>query len=414
MGSHIVFKIVIAVCAAVICAMAFYSASPLHAAANISLNYEGASDGLYINGTRLNMYDIEGEAIMGKAIKDAGLESVLDIDELAGWLDIAPRYTSSPKTGYIGTEYILTLDCEEYYGVSAHDLLGLICNAFADSVRSSYLGSRAVVTFTAAETDGLDYSGICGLFETKIDLLSSYLNKRDNENGSFKAEATGESFSSLLERLSDIENISLEKLRAYVNNNGLTNNKSGSLALLDYQARQLKRSYDQLMIHYNVMLDTVSDYDLSQTAVLLVPAYDAKSELYMSRTQTGVDYFTDEANTYLTESAQVLDRLKDNEQLSSNISSLADGGSGYSALCEKADSLIEALESSLESFSETVAATDDEYVAQQVNGSITSKVAEQSVLQQYGLKYSALAAIAVIALSTVIQYIAERRGKEQV
>ena len=113
-----------------------------------------------------------------------------------------------------------------------------------------------------------------------------------------------------------------------------------------------------LLIDYNVRKQQVQDYDSAMIGTVMVPSINEKQEYYMSRTNTGTDYLTKEADYSLSQGNAVDRDIIDNNDIIAKVNaSTADEGS-----YKKADELIKTVDEELKQVANTADTTDKEYI----------------------------------------------------
>ena len=112
------------------------------------------------------------------------------------------------------------------------------------------------------------------------------------------------------------------------------------------------------MIDYNVRKKQVQYYDSAMIGTVMVPSINEKQEYYMSRTNTGTDYLTKEADYSLSQGNAVDRDIIDNNDIIAKVNaSTADEGS-----YKKADELIKTVDEELKQVANTADTTDKEYI----------------------------------------------------
>lgn len=112
---------------------------------------------------------------------------------------------------------------------------------------------------------------IGSFFNKECQKLHRFLNANAKENGTFRSELTGETFTSLRQKVDNFTSIDLEKYDSYVLQSGLSKNRERYISKLEYQNFLNNISYQKLMAEYQNRLHTIEIYDSALTAVVLIP-----------------------------------------------------------------------------------------------------------------------------------------------
>ena len=141
-------------------------------------------------------------------------------------------------------------------------------------------------------------------------------------------------------------------------NAGLSRNKDHYIRTLNYKNDMLNINYQKFMIDYNVRKQQVQDYDSAMIGTVMVPSINEKQEYYMSRTNTGTDYLTKEADYSLSQGNAVDRDIIDNNDIIAKVNASTADEESY----KKADELIKTVDEELKQVANTADTTDKEYI----------------------------------------------------
>lgn len=403
------YKLFVSLLAGLVFCLYTFGHSGTSAVTYLSLNYPQALEGQYLNGTRLNMYDVLSDEILERAIEKAGLQNVMTAGRLGEMITVSPRHSSKPEDKYIATEFELDLFMQDRIeGVDANGLLQMVCMAFVETFYGAHSYNQALVQFSLSNLDELDYNEISLMFKTKIDLMANYVNYRYANAPDFVSTETGESFSGLRQQISDFSNVVLEKYSSYVLDNGITKDRSKLQASLDYEQILLKKDYDKFMLEYDVRIDAINSYDTIQSAIVMIPTTDDAGEFYMSKTKTGVDYLAEQANYGMTQAKTIKRRID------SNASRLAiEQTKAALALTEptaRIDQMIDEILASISSLEQRVMKTDDDYIRKETAKSLVYRMRIPSDTELYDFKMTALVILGSFLLLTALGWWTDKRS----
>ena len=331
----------------------------------LSLNYEEASKGQNPNLTRYNVYELKSDRVMERVISNAGLQDVLTPTELSEHIDIAENSSgktidpNDSSTYYISTSYTVSYRMNrEIKNISDDDMMTLICKSYNDMFHEEYVGTKSVLKYDLGDIEGKEYIEIAKLFTNKSDQMLRYIQQRIEENATYRSDITGQSFQTIKKMIQNVQNYSIKKYSAFVLESGLSRNKDHYIRTLNYKNDMLNINYQKFMIDYNVRKQQVQDYDSAMIGTVMVPSINEKQEYYMSRTNTGTDYLTKEADYSLSQGNAVDRDIIDNNDIIAKVNASTADEESY----KKADELIKTVDEELKQVANTADTTDKEYI----------------------------------------------------
>lgn len=331
----------------------------------LSLNYEEASKGQNPNLTRYNVYELKSDRVMERVISNAGLQDVLTPTELSEHIDIAENSSgktidpNDSSTYYISTSYTVSYRMNrEIKNISVDDMMTLICKSYNDMFHEEYVGTKSVLKYDLGDIEGKEYIEIAKLFTNKSDQMLRYIQQRIEENATYRSDITGQSFQTIKKMIQNVQNYSIKKYSAFVLESGLSRNKDHYIRTLNYKNDMLNINYQRFMIDYNVRKQQVQDYDSAMIGTVMVPSINEKQEYYMSRTNTGTDYLTKEADYSLSQGNAVDRDIIDNNDIIAKVNASTADEESY----KKADELIKTVDEELKQVANTADTTDKEYI----------------------------------------------------
>ena len=331
----------------------------------LSLNYEEASKGQNPNLTRYNVYELKSDRVMERVISNAGLQDVLTPTELSEHIDIAENSSgktidpNDSSTYYISTSYTVSYRMNrEIKNISGDDMMTLICKSYNDMFHEEYVGTKSVLKYDLGDIEGKEYIEIAKLFTNKSDQMLRYIQQRIEENATYRSDITGQSFQTIKKMIQNVQNYSIKKYSAFVLESGLSRNKDHYIRTLNYKNDMLNINYQKFMIDYNVRKQQVQDYDSAMIGTVMVPSINEKQEYYMSRTNTGTDYLTKEADYSLSQGNAVDRDIIDNNDIIAKVNASTADEESY----KKADELIKTVDEELKQVANTADTTDKEYI----------------------------------------------------
>ena len=362
----------------------------------VALNYEEATRGLYPNNTRFNISLIKSEDVLDRAIAKAGLEGQITALDMADHItalasNVNGMQLPSDTTSYkIATTYTITYEKNDELGprISAKDMLGLIVEAYKDVFYEDYTYVEVGIAPDWSECEEQEYMEIGSFFEKECRMLRRFLNTNANENGTFRSARTGETFTSLRQKVDNFITIDLEKYDSYVLQSGLSKNRERYISKLEYQNFLKNINYQKLMAEYQNRLHTIEIYDSALTAVVLIPTLDTQNNFYMSRTKVAIDYQATAAESANANGNDTLAVIQKNEYA---IRQMRSQTANTPSSIATAQSMIQDMKQKLETLIETTKILNKEYVRYKTKNYLTISFEERSLADELSLKWVILA-----------------------
>lgn len=362
----------------------------------VALNYEEATRGLYPNNTRFNISLIKSEDVLDRAIAKAGLEGQITALDMADHItalasNVNGMQLPSDTTSYkIATTYTITYEKNDELGprISAKDMLGLIVEAYKDVFYEDYTYVEVGIAPDWSECEEQEYMEIGSFFEKECRKLRRFLNTNANENGTFRSARTGETFTSLRQKVDNFITIDLEKYDSYVLQSGLSKNRERYISKLEYENFLKNIDYQKFMAEYQNRLHTIDIYDSALTAVVLIPTLDTQNNFYMSRTKVAIDYQATAAESANANGNDTMAVIQKNEYA---IRQMRSQTANTPSSIATAQSMIQDMKQKLETLIETTKILNKEYVRYKTKNYLTISFEERSLADELSLKWVILA-----------------------
>ena len=362
----------------------------------VALNYEEATRGLYPNNTRFNISLIKSEDVLDRAIAKAGLEGQITALDMADHItalasNVNGMQLPSDTTSYkIATTYTITYEKNDELGprISARDMLGLIVEAYKEAFYEDYTYVEVGIAPDWSECEEQEYMEIGSFFEKECRKLRRFLNTNANENGTYRSARTGETFTSLRQKVDNFISIDLEKYDSYVLQSGLSKNRERYISKLEYENFLKNIDYQKFMAEYQNRLHTIEIYDSALTAVVLIPTLDTQNNFYMSRTKVAIDYQATAAESANSNGNDTMAVIQKNEYA---IRQMRSQTANSSSSLATAQSMIQDMKQKLETLIETTKILNKEYVRYKTKNYLTISFEERSLADELSLKWVILA-----------------------
>ncbi len=386
----------------VLCGLHYYR--NLHTASTIlSLDYEEASKGLTPSQTRFNIFEIQSCEVMERLIDYAGLEGKITPDELSECISVRPTHEKniSSNVNYISTSYTVSFtDNGAVGGRTAEDMLSLLCKAYGEYFVEHYGFNHSILSFDVNDLKFNDeYLMAVDLLELKRSQLENYAHLRSRESKNYQDPDTGITFSALEQRAKNIYDYDLAKLRSFVIENGIANDRTELVSMLNYKTRMDRLTYSKMMAAYDEDNKGIQMYDAAMSAAVMIPTQDQTMNYYMSRTKTGMDNMAIHADGQLMGAVERMEKIKYNTYLTEKLET----NESDPMKTEKADTMIREMEASLEKLASDIQAVDSVYTSAKARNYIGFSDDDVGFADQVGLIPSLLcAALILFAVFTCV------------
>ena len=365
----------------------------------MKFNYEEAARGQNPNGTRFNASDILSDRILNEVIArgsfDLTSEQLRNCLVLSSEFDNLPVVASADAELRIATEY--TVECTPdifRYDLDTSAMMDILADVYYEDFIANYSENDSILTLSFDDMENMDYMDLDDYFEMKAQKLGHYITNYSYMDSNYRLENSGETFTSLAEKINNFIDIELERYRSFILTNGLSQDKEKYGTRMDYENRLLQTDLEKQTAAYNVRLEAINMYDGQMARIVLVPTNDGDNEFYMSRTKIGVDYFADDADAALQNATNLQTQMDHNTYAKEQILASQADTSVYT----QADNKIEALKQELLVLSENAKELSDAYIENRRNGYIQISQPEQTFFEQMGVTGSCVYAVLFTAL----------------
>lgn len=174
-------------------------------------------------------------------------------------------------------------------------ILTAVADSYKEYYENKYVFTSSVFEADLAKIKLLDYFNRASELKNIINRINRYLSIRYDEDVKFVSK-DGVSFGDLSTELTGIADNDVETYKAFVIQNGITNDKDKLLKQFSYVSKENYEQTQRNRGEYNIMLDGISVYDPLVTKVVFIPALDSENIFYMNRTKIGIDYLTENAS----------------------------------------------------------------------------------------------------------------------
>ena len=364
----------------------------------LSLDYEEASKGLTPNRTRFNIFEIRSGEVMERLIEYAGLEGKITPDELSECVSVRATHDKSisGNVNYISTSFVVRFTNNGAVpGRTAEGMLSLLCKAYREYFVEHYGFNHSILSFDINDLKFNDeYLMAVDLLDLKCNQLENYVHLRRKESKNYRDPDTGITFSALEQRAKNFYAYDLAKLRSYIIENGIANDRAGLISMLDYKIRMDSLMHNKLMAAYDEDNKGIQMYDAAMSAAVMIPTQDQTLNYYMSRTKTGMDDMAVHADAQLVGATERMEQIEYNTYLAGKLET----DDSDPMKMEKANTMIREMEISLKKLASDIQAVDSAYTNTKARNYIGFSDNDEGFTDQIGLVFSLFCAALILAV----------------
>ena len=377
------YLLVLAVCIGFIIAAASLGLQGLfgdksYATAVINFSFDGIDEGKDPSGGLFDVTKLKSTAVINEALGELGWDDK-DVEEIRSNIkiegvipdsvkqqiavintvaeDAAEYYATIEDLNYFPSQYTVTLQrCKGMNGNETRELLDAILIAYRKYFMDSYAGMTALGFATEVlDVKTYDYMQASDMIGNEIDMIEDYVEAKAEEAPNFRANSTGLSFSDLASSIATVRRLDLNNFISFVQTNNLTRDAGVQIDYYNYQIKQYNLELQELQTQRSNVERTIESYEKDPVIVVssqeTVTETSQTDEYYNGLLQQKLDLNKQisEMNTALNEAYDMVNALNASEQ------SLKEEDYTY------ADTLLENLVSTVESWGKLVQETTEEY-----------------------------------------------------
>ena len=382
-----------------------YSQSLLSAQTVVSLDYEEASKGLTPSHTRFNIFEVQSIEVMEQLIAYAGLEGVITPEELSKCVNVKATHSRnvSGKANFISTSYTITFTKnDKIQKRSVETMLSLLCKSYREFFVEHYGINHSILSFDVNDLKFSDeYLMTVDLLELKCNQLEKYVQLRKRENKNYRDPDTGITFSALEQRVNNFYTYDLTRLRSFIIESGIANDKPSLNAILDYKIRMDRLIYDKLLAAYDEDNAGIKMYDAAMSAIVMIPTEDRSQKYYMSRTKTGMDNMALHADAQLYGATDKMKAISYNTYLVEKINKT----SPTAEQIRKVDTMIRQMEASLETLASDIRKVDKAYTSYKARNYLSFGNKYERFLDRVDIYSSVFLTVIVLGIAFVAVFL---------
>ena len=346
------------------------------ASAVVVLNYSEASQAQNSNGTRYNMAEIICDEVVERAIEKGAFENVT-VKQLKECLSVYPYLqgdVNDESNYHISTEFVV-----EYYAskhtehLAAENVIMLITSAYKDYYIEKYTDNFSLtVQEEKPDYSKMEYMDIVLYFNKETTAVLNYLYGMAEKSPSFVTSEAA-TFNAIAGKVHQFKQTRL----SYLNKN------------TDFDKQKSAASF-------SLCNRAIDMYAEEMLRIVLVPTWDGSGKYYMGRTKVGVDELTVMATSFSDQVATTNKTMMDNQLVIDKMQA-----AGSSEANAQADTMVAAIDESLDNFVAEAIKAGREYSNHTMNQCIAVSISGTSLFSELKtiVVFACLAYAAAILLS---------------
>ncbi len=422
-----------------------YTSSATPMTAMVGFYYSGIESGLDPNGNEFDANSIKSPAVIETTLTELGLP-LTQVDQYRSHLvisGIVPQGTIDEMTAYrsifeannsieaakelMNVSYFpTTFEVQFTYSqtdltrVEAADFLNTLLDNYKTYFVQTYGNNEMFgTTLTAVDYTGYDYPQAIDLFANTLSSLQRYVaSLSSNDDTRFRSTQTGYSFADLSDAANTMETIDLASAYSYVLGNNITKNKTSLISYYEYQIDVLTRSLSSAKEKLNSIQDSIDNYQ--KDSIIVMAGADGANDTTLTQTSEAYDdLITQKIDAQATVS-DFQNQIDEYEARLDGVKKTAVGSSAeqeeadaeLATLCEKLNTLIDAVNETADDYFETVSLSNAYSVLVPASGSVSSAIsAALSGMTRPLLIVEALLVVVYLVFSVVRAFmVSYRRG----
>lgn len=349
-----------------------------NATAVVAFSFEGLDKGLDPNGGFFDVSKMKSTVVVNKALENLGWEDK-DVEEIRSNLkiegvipdsvkqqiavintvaeDATEYYKNIEDLDYFPSQYTVTLQrCKGMSGDDTRELLDAILLSYRDYFMDTYANTDVVgMALSVLDVESYDYIQASHVMKSEINTMKSYVDAKAKEAPGFRANSTGLSFRDLSNSIDTLKRLDLDSFTSFVRTNKLTKDAGVLIDYYNYQIEQYNFEIQELQTQLSNVEKTIASYEKDPVIVM------SNQESVMESSQKN-EYYDQLLRQKLDLTAQIGKKNTDLNEAYAMINDLNDMGNyGIESDYEYADTMLNALNISVERWTELVQKTAEEY-----------------------------------------------------
>ena len=260
----------------------------------ISFNYNGIEKGLDPHGKNMDVSMIKSPLVLDNVVKALSLEQYgISSNDLRININITPiipgnitehitrleedikgNIETLQKYIYYPNKYIINFNLNRKMNISAslaQQIVDEVVKQYQEYFYKTYSDMSVLASaIHPVDYEEYDYPEISTVIHNQLNIFTSYLRtKLSQESGSnFRSVETGLSFGDILESISIVQRVDLNRLDSIIGAYNLTKNKEKLIRLYEYRIKMDQLKMNQKNDEAALLMNTVKEYQKDQKLVM--------------------------------------------------------------------------------------------------------------------------------------------------
>ena len=323
----IILTVIVIIC----CVNAVYQLTN-SVSATVMINSIFSADGQNPDGTPFSIMELFNDDIMNNAVEKLNVK--MSASELRNHLSVSDTmidnsfvkleqsiFNGENENTYFPTEYILTYStiskqiksegfgaqcksfCRSFFLPSKAKILDAVLQSYQEYYSEKYLSYGSLFEIDWYLVDSMDYYNRFEFMDDTIQRLMRFLQYKNTRSIAQNGTHAASDYYDLIVELSKGPLHGINDYQSYVTQNGVTNDKMNLLRQFVYMQELCEEENTRKLLEYDVLKEAIEMYDSTTTKVVFIPALDDSKEFYMNRTNVGLDYLTEKADSAKVQAA---------------------------------------------------------------------------------------------------------------
>lgn len=179
---------------------------------------------------------------------------------------------------------------------SKTEILNAVLESYQEYYAEKHLNYDSLFQIDWSAADAMDYYNRAEFMNNTVLRILRFLQYKDSNHMNQAEVYDNAEYLDLIVEITQGPYQNIATYRAYVIQNGVTNNKDALMRQFSYMQNLYEEENSRKMHEYTVLREAIEMYDASTTKVVFIPALDDENAFYMNRTKVGVDYLTEQAD----------------------------------------------------------------------------------------------------------------------
>ena len=269
----------------------------------ISLNFNGIEKGLDPYGQKFDIGMIKSPLVTSRVVEALSLEkNKITADAIRKNISIQPvvpggivnklkTLKESVEKGrenvkvleefvYYPNEYIISFSLEKDLKISkakGREILNELIDSYSQYFFETY-GDKAVLANAIGTLDyeQYDYPEVTIIMRNQIDIMQSYLSRKVKEAKDFRSNKTGLTFNDIMETVSVVSSVDINRLDAIVGSYKLTKNRDNLIKSFEYAIKRLELNKAKKEDESRANRDAINKFEKDKNIVLLPGSSDSR------------------------------------------------------------------------------------------------------------------------------------------